>query len=96
MPPWSGAVSTRCPLWSLTVNPENLAIRSFDERQSNLLRRPFRSDIARDRFHQAQLKVALETLRLAADVRRAYFRAVAANEMVGLLTDAKSTAEDHP
>jgi outer membrane protein TolC len=54
---------------------------------------PFRSDIARERFRQAQLKAALETLRLAADVRRAYFRAVAANEMVGLLTDAKSTAE---
>jgi outer membrane protein TolC len=54
---------------------------------------PFRSDIARDRFHQAQLRAALETLRLAADVRRAYFRAVAANEMVALLTDAKSTAE---
>ena len=54
---------------------------------------PFRSDIARDRFHQAQLRAALETLRLAAEVRRAYFRAVAASEMVGLLTDAKSTAE---
>lgn len=54
---------------------------------------PFRSEIARDRFHQAQLKAALETLRLAAEVRRAYFRAVGANEMVGLLTDAKSTAE---
>lgn len=54
---------------------------------------PFRSDIARDRFRQAQLKAALETLRLAAEVRRAYFRTVAANELVGLLTDAKSTAE---
>jgi outer membrane protein TolC len=54
---------------------------------------PFRSDIARDRFRQAQLRAALETLRLAADVRRAYFIAVAANEMVGLLADAKSTAE---
>jgi len=54
---------------------------------------PFRSDIARDRFRQAQLKAALETLRLAADVRRAYFRSVAANEMIGLLSDAKSTAE---
>ena len=54
---------------------------------------PFRSEIARDRFHQAQLKAALETLRLAAEVRRAYFRAVAANEMVDLLTNAKSTAE---
>ncbi|MCA6109425.1 TolC family protein [Bradyrhizobium cenepequi] len=54
---------------------------------------PFRSDIARERFRQAQLRAALETLRLAADVRRAYFRSLAANEMVGLLTDAKSTAE---
>jgi outer membrane protein TolC len=54
---------------------------------------PFRSDIARERFRQAQLRAALETLRLAAEVRRAYFRAVAANEMVGLLTGAKSTAE---
>jgi outer membrane protein TolC len=54
---------------------------------------PFRSEIARERFRQAQLRAALATLRLAADVRRAYFRSVAANEMVGLLTNAKSTAE---
>ncbi|RTL70551.1 MAG: TolC family protein, partial [Pseudonocardiaceae bacterium] len=54
---------------------------------------PFRSEIAKQRFHQAQLRAALETLRLAADVRRAYYRAVAANELVGLLSDAKSTAE---
>jgi len=54
---------------------------------------PFRSEIARQRFQKAQLWAAEETLRLAADVRRAYYRAVAANELVGLLTDAKSTAE---
>ena len=54
---------------------------------------PFRTEIARERFRQAQLRAALETLRLAAEVRRAYFRTIAANEMVGLLTDAKSTAE---
>lgn len=54
---------------------------------------PFRSDIARDRFRQAQLRAALATLRLAAEVRRAYFHAVAANELVGLLTEAKATAE---
>ncbi|TPQ30447.1 copper resistance protein [Bradyrhizobium guangdongense] len=54
---------------------------------------PFRSDIARDRFRQAQLRAALATLRLAADVRRSYIRAVGANEMVALLTDAKATAE---
>ena len=54
---------------------------------------PFRSEIARQRFQQAQLRAAEETLRLAAEVRRTYFRAVAANELVGLLTDAKSMAE---
>lgn len=54
---------------------------------------PFRSDIARERFRQAQLRAALATLRLAADVRRAYIRAVAGNETVVLLTDAKATAE---
>lgn len=54
---------------------------------------PFRSEIARQRFRQAQLRAAEKTLRLAAEVRLAYFRAVAANELVELLTDAKSTAE---
>ena len=54
---------------------------------------PFRSEIARQRFQQAQLRAAEDTLRLAADARRAYYRAVAANELVGLLTDAKATAE---
>jgi outer membrane protein TolC len=54
---------------------------------------PFRSEIARQRFQEAQLRAAEDTLRLAAEVRRAYFRAVAANELVGLLTEAKSTGE---
>ncbi|ABE65192.1 outer membrane efflux protein (plasmid) [Nitrobacter hamburgensis X14] len=54
---------------------------------------PFRSEIAKQRFRQAQLRAALETLRLAADVRRDFYRAVAANELVALLSDAKATAE---
>src|SRR4030088_2478992 len=54
---------------------------------------PFRSEIAQQRFQQAQLRAAEETLRLAAEVRRAYYRTVAANELAGLLSDAKSTAE---
>ena len=54
---------------------------------------PFRSEIAKQRFRQAQLRAALETLRLAADVRRAYYRAVAANELAGFLSRAKATAE---
>jgi outer membrane protein TolC len=54
---------------------------------------PFRSEIARQRFQKAQLRAAEETLGLAADVRRAYYRAVGANELAGVLADAKSTAQ---
>jgi len=54
---------------------------------------PFRTEIARERFKQAQLRAALATLRLAADVRRAYYQAVAVRELAALLTDAQSTAE---
>ncbi len=54
---------------------------------------PFRSEIARQRFQAAQLRAADDTLRLAADVRLAFYRAVAGNELVDLLADAKSTAE---
>ncbi len=54
---------------------------------------PFRSDIARERFHAAQLRAILETLRTAAETRRAYYRAVGANELVGVLNDTKSSAE---
>ncbi|MGJ5007014.1 TolC family protein [Bradyrhizobium oligotrophicum] len=54
---------------------------------------PLRSEIARERFRQAQLKAALATLRLAAEVRRAHVRAVAANELVALLVEAQSAAE---
>src|SRR5450759_780494 len=39
---------------------------------------PGRTEIAADRFRQAQLFAALETLRVAAKTRRAYYRAVAA------------------
>jgi outer membrane protein TolC len=54
---------------------------------------PMRSEIAGQRFRQAQLRAAEETLRVAAEVRRAYYRAVSARELVGLLTQAKSTAD---
>jgi outer membrane protein TolC len=54
---------------------------------------PLRADIASDRFRQAQLRAAEETLRVAAETRRAYYRAVATRELVRLLTGAKSSAE---
>jgi outer membrane protein TolC len=54
---------------------------------------PARAEIAADRFRQAQLRAAQETLRLAAETRRAWVRAVAARELVGFLTQAKSAAD---
>jgi outer membrane protein TolC len=58
-----------------------------------LVTQPARTEIAADRFAQAQLQAALETLRVAAEARRAYYRAVAAQEIVSALTGFKSTAE---
>ena len=54
---------------------------------------PVRSEIARERFRQAQLRAALETLRLAVETRRAYYRAVAAQELVAFLAQAQLSAE---
>ncbi len=53
---------------------------------------PARSEIAAARFRQAQLAAALETLRSAAENRRAFYRAVGAQELVGLLVQANSAA----
>ena len=47
---------------------------------------PARAEIAADRFRQAQLRAALDTLRVAAETRRAYYRAVAARSMPSALT----------
>jgi outer membrane protein TolC len=54
---------------------------------------PLRAEIATDRFRQAQLRAAEQTLRLAAETRRSYYRAVAAREVVAFLTQAKAAAE---
>ena len=58
-----------------------------------LVTQPARSRIAADRFAQAQLQAALETLRIAAETRRAYYRAVATREIVTALAAFKTTAE---
>jgi outer membrane protein TolC len=54
---------------------------------------PARAEIADDRFRQAQLQAAQATLRIAAETRRAYFRAVAARELANQLHEARSAAE---
>ena len=54
---------------------------------------PARAEVAADRFRQAQLRAAEETLRVAAETRRAFYRTVAAQEQGGFLIQAKSAAE---
>jgi outer membrane protein TolC len=54
---------------------------------------PARSEIALDRFRQAQLRAAVETLRVAAETRRAYYRAVGARELIRFLVQAQSSAD---
>jgi outer membrane protein TolC len=58
---------------------------------------PIRSEIADARFRQAQLKAALETFRVATETRRAFYRAVAAQQTEDLLqqvTSASGTAAE--
>jgi outer membrane protein TolC len=54
---------------------------------------PARSKLAGIRFEQAELRAAEETLRLAAETRRAYIRAVAARQILMALDAAKASAE---
>lgn len=58
----------------------------------SLVTLPARTKIATERFRQAQLAAALETLRVAAEARRSYYRAVAARQQIGLLAQANSAA----
>ena len=55
---------------------------------------PARTEIATERFRQGQLRAAAETLRLSAEPRRSYYRAVAALQLAGALTQATSAAEE--
>ena len=54
---------------------------------------PARAEIASTRFRQAQLRAAEETLRVPAETRRAYYRAVAARQTIFVMADARSSAE---
>ena len=54
---------------------------------------PARADAARDRFQSAQLRAAEAVLKLAADTRRQYFRAVAANAQAAFYLEAKASTE---
>ena len=86
---------SRPPAPSFSISNVSTSLELDIERQIvvsilGLVTQPARSRIAADRFAQAQLQAALETLRVAAETRRAYYRAVAARETVAALTDFKA------
>jgi outer membrane protein TolC len=59
----------------------------------SLLTLPRRREIAEDRFHAAQTRAVEVTLKTAAEARRAYYRAVAADQIVKFLEEARLSAE---
>lgn len=58
-----------------------------------LLTMPKRTEIERRRFDETQLRIANEVLRTAADTRKAYISAVAAQQTVEYMQQAKEAAE---
>jgi outer membrane protein TolC len=58
-----------------------------------LMTLPARADIAADRYAQAQLQAASETLRIATEARRAFYRAVAASAQLSYLEQAGETGK---
>jgi outer membrane protein TolC len=58
-----------------------------------LLTMPMRADIEQRLFEQTRLDLSLEVLRLAADARKAWVSAVAANETVQVMQQAMEAAE---
>jgi outer membrane protein TolC len=89
--------ASRPPLPSFSFDWVKTSIELDVERQIvasilSLATWPARSKLAGLRFEQAQLRAAEETLRLAAETRRAYIRAVGARQILTALNAAKSTA----
>ena len=54
---------------------------------------PARAEIASERFRQAQFQAASETLRIASEARRAFYRAVAARVLASYLAQARETGQ---
>ena len=90
--------ASRPPLPSFSYDWVKTSIELDIERQIvasvlSLATWPARSKIAGVRFEQAELRAAEETLRLAAETRRAYIRAVAARQILAALNAAKASAD---
>lgn len=58
-----------------------------------LLTMPLARDVEQRRFEQAQLQAAYETVRVAAEARKAFFEAVAARQLVGYFAQVKEAAD---
>jgi len=89
---------SRPPLPSFAFDRVSTSIELDIERQIvasllSLATWPARSKLAGVRFDQAELIAAEETLRLAAETRRAYISAVAARQILTALGAAKASAE---
>jgi outer membrane protein TolC len=90
--------ASRPPALSLAISQVSTPVELDIERQIigsllSLLTMPARSKIAADQFAQAELSAAEETLRVAAETRRAYVRAVAARQIVAALDEVKASAQ---
>jgi outer membrane protein TolC len=90
---------SRPPTPSFSISRVSTSIELDIERQIvgsilSIATLPARAKIAGMRFEQAQLRAALETLSLAAETRRAYFRAVAARQRVAALSEVQGQAEN--
>ena len=90
--------ASRPPLPTFSFDRVSTSIELDIERQIvasilSLATWPARSKIAGVRFEQAQLRAAEETLRVAAETRKAYIRAVAARQILAALNSAKATSD---
>ncbi|MGB6968364.1 MAG: TolC family protein [Methyloceanibacter sp.] len=91
--------NSRPPVPTFSISNVSTPLELDIERQIvvailGLVTQPARSRIAADRFAQAQLRAASATLRVAAETRRAYYRAVAAAEVAVALASFNSAAEN--
>jgi outer membrane protein TolC len=90
--------ASRPPLPSFSYDWVKTSIELDIERQVvasvlQLATWPARSKIAGVRFEQAELRAAEKTLRVAAETRRAYVRAVAVRQILAALEEIKANAE---
>jgi outer membrane protein TolC len=90
--------ASRPPLPSFSYDWVKTSIELDIERQIvasvlQLATWPARSKLAGVRFEQAELRAAEETLRIAAETRKAYYNAVGARQVLAALDSAKANAE---